>query len=100
MLSPSLSQLLERARTGFGLEVEVIDARLRHVYPDATTALGRMIEQSPAVRESLGDALAGGRPERLDDSGLEYQLGRHVRRGTLECRGRPEEELERAKRSM
>jgi hypothetical protein len=75
MLSPSLSQLLERARTGFGLEVEVIDATLRHVYPDATTALGRMIEQSPVVRQSLLDALAGGRPERLDDdSGLEYQL--------------------------
>jgi hypothetical protein len=75
LLSPSLSQLLERARTGFGLEVEVIDAALRHVYPDATTALGRMIEQSPVVRQSLRDALAGGRPERLDDdSGLEYQL--------------------------
>jgi hypothetical protein len=75
MLSPSLSQLLERARTGFGLEVEVIDATLRHVYPDATTALGRMIEQSPVVRQSLLDTLAGGRPERLDDdSGLEYQL--------------------------
>ena len=75
MLSSSLSQLLERARTGFGLEVEVIDATLRHVYPDATTALGRMIERSPVVRQSLRDALAGGRPERLDDeSGLEYQL--------------------------
>jgi hypothetical protein len=74
MLSSSLSQLLERARTRFGLEVEVLDATLQHVYPDSTTALGRMIEESPIVRKSLLDALADGRPEELDDSGVQYQV--------------------------
>ena len=74
MLSSSLSQLLERARTRFGLEVEVLDATLQHVYPDSTTALGRMIEASPVVRQSLLDALADGRPEQLDDSGVQYQV--------------------------
>ena len=58
MLSSSLSQLLERARTRFGLEVEVLDATLQHVYPASTTALGRMIEESPIVRQSLLAALA------------------------------------------
>src|SRR4051812_24889011 len=74
MLSSSLSQLLERARTRFGLEVEVLDSTLQHVYPASTTALGRMIEELPAVRQSLLDALADGRPEQLDDAGVQYQV--------------------------
>jgi len=74
MLSSSLSQLLERARTRFGLEVEVLDSTLQHVYPDSTTALSRMIEESPVVRQSLLSALADGRPEQLDDSGVQYQV--------------------------
>jgi len=74
MLSSSLSQLLERARTRFGLEVEVLDATLQHVYPDATTVLARMIEESPVVRQSLLDALADGRPEQVDDAGVQYQV--------------------------
>ena len=74
MLSPSLSQLLERARTRFGLEVEVLDATLQHVYPASTTALGRMIEDSPVVRQSLLAALADGRPEQLGDAGAQYQV--------------------------
>ena len=87
MLSPSLSQLLERARTRFGLEVEVIDATLQHVYPDGATALARMIEGSPDVRQSLLGALAGGRPERVDDAGVQYQVfplrsAARVRRGS------------------
>ena len=74
MLSTSLSQLLERARTRFGLEVEVIDSTLQHVYPDATTALARLIEESPVVRQSLLEALADGRPEQLDEAGVQYQV--------------------------
>ena len=74
MLSSSLSQLLERARTRFGLEVEVLDATLQHVYPDSSTDLGRMIEGSPVIRQSLLDALADGRPEHLDDAGVQYQV--------------------------
>ena len=74
MLSTSLSQLLERARTRFGLEVEVLDAGLQHVYPDSTTALARLIEESPAVRQALLDALADGRPEQLDGAEGQYQV--------------------------
>jgi hypothetical protein len=74
MLSSSLSQLLERARTRFGLEVEVLDSTLQHVYPDSTTALARMIEESPVVRQSLLAALADGRPEQLGDSRAQYQV--------------------------
>src|SRR5690242_9444592 len=74
MLSSSLSQLLERARTRFGLEVEVLDSTLQHVYPDSTTVLSRMIEESPVVRQSLLSALADGRPEQLAEAGVHYQV--------------------------
>jgi hypothetical protein len=74
MLSSSLSQLLERARTRFGLEVEVLDAGLQHVYPDSSTALARLIEESPVVRQSLLDALSDGRPEHLHGAGAQYQV--------------------------
>src|SRR3954469_1453201 len=74
MLSTSLSQLFERARTRFGLEVEVLDATLQHVYPESTTALTRMIEESPVIRQSLLNALADGRPEQLTDDGVHYHV--------------------------
>lgn len=74
MLSSALSQLLERARTRFGLEVEVLDAGLRPVYPQAGSDLSRLIEESPALRRLLQEALAAGRPEQVDDSGLRYQV--------------------------
>jgi len=74
MLSSSLSQLFERARTRFGLEVEVLDATLQHVYPEATTALTRLIEESPGIRQSLLNALADGRPEQLTDDGVHYHV--------------------------
>jgi hypothetical protein len=74
MLSSALSQLLERARTRFGLEVEVLDAGLRPVYPQAGSDLSRMIEDSPALRRSLQEALAAGRPEQVDNSGLRYHV--------------------------
>ena len=74
MLSTSLSQLFERARTRFGLEVEVLDATLQHVYPESTTALTRMIEESPGIRQSLLNALADGRPEQLKDDEAHYHV--------------------------
>jgi hypothetical protein len=74
MLSTALSQLLERARTRFGLEVEILDAELQHVYPETGSDLGRLIDESPAVRRSLLDALAAGRPESLNRGGLSYRV--------------------------
>ena len=65
MVSPALSQLLERARARFGLDVEVLDAGLKCVYPEGGSDLGRMIQDSPSIRRALLDALAGARPERL-----------------------------------
>jgi GGDEF domain-containing protein len=74
MLSTALSQLLERARTRFGLEVEILDAELQHVYPETGSDLGRLIGESPAVRSALLDALAAGRPENLNRGGLSYRV--------------------------
>ena len=74
MLSTALSQLLERARNRFGLEVEILDATLTHVYPETGTDLARLIEESPAVRRALLDALAAGRPDQVDKAGLTYQV--------------------------
>jgi hypothetical protein len=74
MVSPALSLLLERARVRFGLEVEVLDARLKSMYPEGGTDLKRIIEDSPDVRRVLLDALAGGRTERLEGEGLHYRL--------------------------
>jgi hypothetical protein len=74
MVSPALSQLLERARLRFGLEVEILDAGLNKVYPDGGTDLARIIEDSPAVRRALLDALAAGRPQHLQGSAAEYRV--------------------------
>ena len=74
MLSPSLPSLLERVRIAFGLEVEVLDSRLQLVYPEVATALGRLLEESPGVRQLLLDALADGRPERLVNAGGHYHV--------------------------
>ena len=74
MVSPALSQLLERARVRFGLEVEILDAGLNNVYPDGGTDLSRIIKDSPAVRRTLLDAIAGGRPERLEGAGSHYRV--------------------------
>jgi hypothetical protein len=74
MVSTALSQLLERARTRFGLEVEILDATLTHVYPETATELARLIQESPAVRRTLMDALAAGRPDQVDKAGLAFHV--------------------------
>ena len=74
MVSSALSEWLERARVRFGLEVEVLDSGLRSLYPDSTSELAQIIEDSPAVRRMLLDALAGGRAERLDSDGAHYRF--------------------------
>jgi hypothetical protein len=74
MLSSALSQVFERARTRFGLEVEILDAELRHLYPDATTELGRIVRQSPELRRDLRDALTTGQPREIDGGGHTYRI--------------------------
>jgi hypothetical protein len=74
MVSPTLSQLLERARVRFGVEVEILDSTLKNLYPEGGTDLTRMIEGSTAIRSSLLDALAAGRPHRLEGAGQHYRI--------------------------
>jgi hypothetical protein len=74
MVSPALSQLLERARIRFGVEIEILDAALRNVYPEGESELTRILEDSPAIRRGLLDALAGGRTQRLEGPGAQYRV--------------------------
>jgi GGDEF domain-containing protein len=74
MVSSSLSQLLERARTRFGLKVDILDLTLRHVYPESGSELERLIGETPGVRRTLLDVLVAGRPEHLESGGLTYRL--------------------------
>ena len=74
MVSSGLRQVLERARMRFGVEMEILDANLRGVYPDGQTDLTRAIDESPIVRDALARILRSGRPERLQDGESDYAL--------------------------
>ena len=74
MLSSALSQVLDRARTRFGLEVEILDGDLRNLYPETGTELGRLVGQSPELRQSLRDALVGGHPRDVEGGGQRYRV--------------------------
>lgn len=74
MLSSALSQVLERARTRFGLEVEILDAELRNLYPETATELSRMVRDSPELRRTLRDVLAAGHPRNVEDAGHRYRV--------------------------
>ena len=41
MLSPALTQLFERARTRFGVDIEILDSSLNSSYPEVETDLQR-----------------------------------------------------------
>jgi hypothetical protein len=74
MFSISLTELLERARARFGVEVEVLDASLASVYPAGATSLAQGIEQSAVVRASLSDAIRVGRPCDIEALGASYRV--------------------------
>lgn len=74
MFSISLTELLERARVRFGVEVEVLDSTLTSVYPSGATLLVQSIEQSAAVRASLSDAIRVGRPCDIEALGASYRV--------------------------
>src|SRR5512145_2395022 len=83
MVSSGLRQVLERARVRFGVEMEILDANLRGVYPDGRTDLTRAIDESPTVRDALSRILVSGRPERLQEDVADYAfypLGQSLRR--------------------
>jgi hypothetical protein len=74
MLSSALSQVLERARTRFGLEVEILDAELRNLYPQSGTELGLLARENAALRQTLREVLAGGHPRDIDEGGRRYRV--------------------------
>jgi hypothetical protein len=74
MLSQTLSQLLERARARFGLEVEILDMGLRSVYPEGSAEFGQLAAGSPGLRRTLLDAMLAGRPQDVQQSGQSYRV--------------------------
>ncbi|MGB2715164.1 MAG: hypothetical protein WBC51_13360 [Vicinamibacterales bacterium] len=74
MLSSALSQVLERAKTRFGLEVEILDAELRNLYPDSGTELSHSIRENPELRRTLRDVLGVGHPREIEASGQRYRV--------------------------
>ena len=74
MISPALSQLLDRARMRYGVDVEVLDAVLESLYPEGGSELRRLIDYSPIARRALLHAMAHGSAEHFDVDGTSYRL--------------------------
>ena len=74
MVSATLIHVLERARVRIGLDVEILDQRLKNLYPEGVTDLSRLIQDSASARRTLLDAIAVGRPDRLEGAGMHYHV--------------------------
>ena len=74
MLSSALSQVLERARTRFGLEVEILDGELRALYPEAGTEFSRSIRTNTELRQTLREVLLVGHPKDVEEAGERYRI--------------------------
>lgn len=74
MLSSALSQVLERARTRFGLEVEILDGELKSLYPEVGAELGRVARDNPELRRLLRDVLVVGHARDIEDAGRRYRV--------------------------
>ena len=74
MLSSALSQVLDRAKTRFGLEVEIFDAELRNLYPDFGTELARRVRENPELRRTLRDVLETAHSREVEASGHRYRV--------------------------
>jgi hypothetical protein len=66
--------VLERARTRFGLEVEILNGELRHLFPEGGTELGRSIRESPELRRVLRDVLVVGHARDIEGGGQRYRV--------------------------
>jgi hypothetical protein len=60
-LSPAVVQMVERARTVFGIALEVLDSNLRPVLPEAGGELYRAVEASPRTQAAVAAVLEAGR---------------------------------------
>jgi hypothetical protein len=103
MLSSALSQVLERARTRFGLEVEIFDDELKNLYPESSTDLARLVGESAEVRQSLRAVAQLGHAREIEAGGRRYRVYplRHADRtgqkgGLLAVRGENGEHSEAA----
>jgi hypothetical protein len=74
MLSSALSQVLERARTRYGLEVEILDGELRALYPEAGTDFSRSIRTNSELRQTLREVLVVGHPRDVEEGGERYRV--------------------------
>ena len=86
MLSPALTQLFERARTRFGVDIEILDSSLNSSYPEVETDLQRAIRDSPAIRQALLGCLTTGRVGQVVISGQRCDVV-PLRRGASAQRG-------------
>jgi hypothetical protein len=74
MLSSALYEVLERARTRFGLEVEILDGELRALYPEAGSEFSKSVHANTELRQTLREVLVVGHPREVEDSGERYRI--------------------------
>lgn len=86
MLSKALTQLFERARTRFGVDIEILDSSLSPSDPEVETDLHRAIQDSPAIRQVLMRTLTSGRVGQVVIDGQRCEVV-PLRRGASTQRG-------------
>lgn len=82
MLSKALTQLFERARTRFGVDIEILDSSLNSSYPEVETDLQRAIRDWPAIRQALLRCLTTGRVGQVVINGQRCEVVPLRRRGS------------------
>src|SRR5262249_32395621 len=73
MLSKALTQLFERARARFGVDIEILDESLTRSYPAAETDVDRAIRESSAVRQTFLECMKTGRVSQVVANGERYE---------------------------
>lgn len=73
-VSPTVAQIVDRARTRFGLSLEVLNAGLQPVAPEAGGDFARAIEASAPARSAVSEALLAGRNRTFDLSDTTYMI--------------------------
>lgn len=74
MLSKALTQLYERARIRFAVEIEIFDAFMNPVYPRAETELDRGVRDSPGVQAALLECVSTARAGQVMVNEQRYDL--------------------------
>ena len=74
MLSKALTQLYERARIRFAVEIEIFDAFMNPVYPRAETELDRGVRDLPTVQTALWECVSTARAGQVVVNDQRYDL--------------------------